>query len=78
MKRILNRYEEISGQLVNYTKSTVVFSPNTTAVDRNKVCDQLGVRVISKPEKYLGMPMMVGRIKVSIVQFLVGKIEQKL
>lgn len=28
MKRILNRYEEISGKMVNFNKSTVVFSPN--------------------------------------------------
>lgn len=30
MKRILQRYEEVSGQVMNFNKSTVVFSPNTT------------------------------------------------
>ncbi|XP_074346544.1 uncharacterized protein LOC141685334 [Apium graveolens] len=31
MKRILNRYENISGQMVNYSKSALTFSANTTA-----------------------------------------------
>lgn len=78
MKRILNRYEDISGQVVNFNKSTVVFSPNTTEVDRQNVCEQLGVRAICKPDNYLGMPMTVGKRKVVTFQFLVGKIEQKL
>lgn len=78
MKRILNRYEDISGQVVNFNKSTVVFSPNTAEVDRLNVCEQLGVRAICNPDKYLGMPMTVGRRKVATFQFLVGKIEQKL
>lgn len=64
--------------MVNYNKSTVVFSPNTTEEDRNKVCNQLGVRVINKPVKYLGMPMTVERRKIATFQFLLGKIEQKL
>lgn len=63
MKRILNRYEEMSGQVVNFYKSTVVFSPNTTGNDRKKVCDQLGVREISTPGIYFGMPMIVGGVK---------------
>lgn len=43
MKKILNRYEEISGQVVNFNKSSVVFSANTKEEDKEKVCEQLGV-----------------------------------
>ncbi|KAL8120291.1 hypothetical protein AgCh_017451 [Apium graveolens] len=78
MKRILNRYEEISGQVVNFMKSAVVFSSNTKAVDRMMVCDLLGVREVNQPGTYLGMPMVVGRRKVSTFKFVVGKVEQKL
>lgn len=78
MRRILNMYEEMSGQVVNFDMSTVVFSPNTTRNNREKVCDQLGVRDINTPGNYLGMPMIVGRRKVSTFRFLVGKVEQKL
>ena len=78
MKRILNRYEEILGQVVNYNKSTVVFSPNTSEENRRRVCDQLGVRAVNNPGDYLGMPMMVGRRKVAKFKFLLDKIDQKL
>lgn len=78
MKRILNRYEEMSGQVVNFNKSTVVFSPNTTEENRTKVCSQLGVCAVNNPGNYLGMPMMVGRRKVSKFKFLLEKIDQKL
>lgn len=54
MKRILNRYEEISGQVVNFNKSTVVFSPNTNEENRIKVCTQLGVRTVDNPLQLSG------------------------
>lgn len=44
MKNILNRYETIYGQVVNYNKSLVTFSPNTSAVNIREVCQTLGVR----------------------------------
>ncbi|XP_074342709.1 uncharacterized protein LOC141680358 [Apium graveolens] len=33
MRSILQKYERVSGQMVNYSKSNVVFSPNTTRTD---------------------------------------------
>lgn len=61
MKRILNRYEDIPGQVVNFNKSTITFSPNTTdIINRRKVCAQLGVNETNTPGKYLGMPMVKG------------------
>lgn len=43
MKRILDRYEHNSGQMVNYNKTAVIFSPNTTETSRNEVCHEPGV-----------------------------------
>lgn len=37
MKRIMNRYAEISGQVINFDKSTVTFSPNTRELARIEV-----------------------------------------
>lgn len=78
MKRILKRYEEISGQVINFNISTVVFSPNTSEENRQGVCEQLGVKEVNSSGKYLGMPMTVGRLKVATFRFLFDKIEQKL
>lgn len=78
MKRILGRYESISGQMINYAKSSITFSSNTREINRNEVCNQLGVVVVQNPGKYLGMPMCVGRRKVATFSFLAEKVEQKL
>lgn len=60
MKRILNRYEKISGQMVNYNKSVVTFSPNLTGQCRSDVCHELEVQEADSPGKYLGIPMRIG------------------
>lgn len=78
MKRILARYESISGQMVNYNKSVVTFSPNTNEESKREVCAELGVVSSSAPGKYLGMPMNVGRNKVRVFNVLQDRVIQKL
>ncbi|KAA3473267.1 reverse transcriptase [Gossypium australe] len=59
-KDILSEYEACSGQCVNFKKSKVFFSPNVTDQDRSLVVQVLGVRCSNDPERYLGLPNMVG------------------
>lgn len=74
MKNILQKYERLSGQFVNYNKSDVTFSPNTIRSERLAVCDCLGVKRVLKPGKYLGMPMSVGRNKTEVFGFIIDRI----
>lgn len=67
IKRILDRYERISGLQVNYAKSGITLS-NISAECRGEVCTQLRVTEQQSPGKYLGM--MVGRKKKSTFSFL--------
>lgn len=78
MKNILHRYENLSGQAVNYNKSSITFSPITLIEDHRKICSALEVREISSPAKYLGMPMYVGRNKNAVFGFLADRVTQKL
>lgn len=78
MKDILLRYERLSGQLINYNKSNVCFSPNTSDQERLAVCEKLQVKVIEKPDKYLGMPMCVGKNKTETFGFMSDRLDQKL
>lgn len=55
-----------------------MFSPNTTELNRNLICGILEVGEVNTPEKYLGVPMMVGKNKREEFNFLTGRIEQKL
>lgn len=78
MKRISGRYKAISGQVVNFSKSTITFSPNTDVSTRLKVYNLLGVVEIQMPGKYLGIPMMIGRKRVAEFAFLQERVEKKL
>ncbi|XP_074359973.1 uncharacterized protein LOC141700097 [Apium graveolens] len=78
MRRILDRYEHISGKMVNFNKSVVIFSPNTIVACRQDVCQELGVREAAVTGKYLGLPMRIGRNKVADFSFLVDRVDQKL
>ncbi|XP_016733652.1 uncharacterized protein [Gossypium hirsutum] len=56
----LREYEECSGQMVNYDKSLIYFSPSVDDVVRKGMVMALGVRMSSNLEKYLGMAIVVG------------------
>lgn len=78
MKSILQRYENLSGQAINYRKSVVVFSPNTVASCKKQVCSIVQVQEAMNPGNYLGLPMYIGRRKNNVFKFLKDRISQKL
>lgn len=78
MRSILQTYERLSGQMINFGKSDIVFSPNTCAVERSQICEILGVNEKPRPGKYLGMPMFVGRSKREAFEFISDRIQGKL
>lgn len=78
MKSVLERYENVSGQAINLNKSSITFSPNTSVENRRLVCEAVEVREVDVPGKYLGIPMMVGRRKNEVFNFLSDRVRQKL
>lgn len=64
MKSIIKRYEELSGQAVNFNKSTITFSTNAAVETRGIVSGILDVGEIQNPGRYLGLAMVVGRKKM--------------
>ncbi|KAL8125037.1 hypothetical protein AgCh_012638 [Apium graveolens] len=77
MQRIIKRYENLSGQAVNFNKSTITFSPNTATDTREAICGLLEVRESTSPGKYLGIPMTIGRKKCEVFKFLTDRVRQK-
>ncbi|KAA3482314.1 reverse transcriptase [Gossypium australe] len=63
VRDIIREYEKSAGQKVNYDKSLIYFGANVKEEVKGDIINTLGVRVASNPEKYLGLPMMVGRRK---------------
>lgn len=70
MERIIKRYEELSGQAVNFNKSLITFSLNTSAENRTLVCGVLEVGESVTPGKYLGIPMAIGRKRNEVLNFI--------
>ncbi|KAA3474108.1 reverse transcriptase [Gossypium australe] len=78
LKRILCEYRKCSGQQVNFDKSTVFFSSNTRAEEKDLVTRILGVRSSNDPERYLGLPNMVGKRKKEAFQNLKDCFRQRI
>ncbi|KAA3458458.1 reverse transcriptase [Gossypium australe] len=78
MKGVLQDYKTCSGQCVNFSKSTVFFSPNSTEEIKAEVSRLLGVRVTTNPERYLGLPNMISRRKKESFQNLLDRISKRI
>ncbi|XP_019175465.1 PREDICTED: uncharacterized protein LOC109170766 [Ipomoea nil] len=78
IKRCLSVYEDLSGQAVNYHKSSICYSKNTSNVDRENVAQILGVTQAPNFGKYLGLPSFVGRHKRAVFAYVEDKIRQRI
>lgn len=68
--RILDKYARASDQIINNDKSSMVFSPGISQEVWVGVQEVLGIPVVDRFEKYLGMPAVVGRSKTEVFRFL--------
>ncbi|KAK8542488.1 hypothetical protein V6N12_015084 [Hibiscus sabdariffa] len=73
LKQILHLYTQSSGQLVNYDKSTVYFSPSIPASDRDHISTILHIREVHDLGIYLGVPLAVGINKTAALGFVRDK-----
>ncbi|KAH9695348.1 putative reverse transcriptase/RNA-dependent DNA polymerase [Citrus sinensis] len=65
LKCIFDRYGSASGQIFNYEKSSMLFSSNVHNSQIEIIKGIFQLNVVSKHNKYLGLPSMVGRRKIS-------------
>lgn len=64
-KIMLKEYEICFGQCINFSKSTIFFSTNTSNVDCQNVSGVLGICCSNDPKNYLGLLNIVGRRKTT-------------
>ncbi|XP_062145461.1 uncharacterized protein LOC133852722 [Alnus glutinosa] len=62
---LLGKYEEASGQQINRDKTGLFFSWNTKAAVQGNIVEGTGVSSTGCYEKYLGLPTLIGRSRVS-------------
>ncbi|KAA3466888.1 reverse transcriptase [Gossypium australe] len=63
MKGIMKEYEDMWGQLVNFDKTLIYFNNNRMERGKIRTRNELRVRILINPKKYLELPTMVGRRK---------------
>lgn len=70
IRDILHRYAQVSGQIINMEKSTMLFSPNIRHETSSNIQQILSFQVVERFDKYLGLPADIGRSKVEIFGYL--------
>ncbi|KAF5454462.1 hypothetical protein F2P56_024124 [Juglans regia] len=75
---ILEVYEKASGQSLNKLKKTVLFSLIVGAEVRDGIVKDCGARVQNNYEKYLGLPIMVGRSRYQSFSNVKDRVWKKL
>lgn len=77
LRCILQRYESLSGQRINYGKSAITFSAKTPSEVKIRVKGSLSIVAEGGIGKYLGLPELFGRKKRDIFAAILDRIRQK-
>jgi hypothetical protein len=78
LQKVLQLYEICSGQTVNYAKSSVMFSANTREPQKQQVLQELNIRSEARTEKYLGLPVYVGRSRTQTFAYIKDKVWKRI
>jgi hypothetical protein len=74
LQNILAVYEEYSGQTINKDKSSIMFSKNTSDRDRSDMLSILNISTEGRNEKYLGLPVYMGRSRSKTFAYLKDRV----
>ncbi|KAK9987845.1 hypothetical protein SO802_028084 [Lithocarpus litseifolius] len=74
---ILAKYEAASSQAINHQKTSFFFSHNTRHAVKKEIRGLMGAQIMTGCEKYLGLPMVGGRSKVSTFKELQEKVTKR-
>jgi len=78
IKTCLQQFCEASGQKVSAQKSRIFFSPNTNEATMAEVCSTLGIEHTNDPGRYLGVPVINGRVTSAMFQDVITRVERRL
>lgn len=78
VKKCLTSYERASGQMINFDKSAITFSPSTSTEDANTIRHLLNIQVVQGHAIYLGLPTFSIRHKRIQFGYIRAKVQRKL
>lgn len=76
--RILHDYERGSGKQVNFDKSEVTFSRGVSQDRAVYLASVLGMKLVERHSKYLGVPVVCGRSKKEVFDNVINRVWKKL
>lgn len=74
----MDKYIGVSDQVINYDKSSMIFSRHMQVNKRHQIWSILGLQEVLKHDKYLGMPATVGRSKKDTFGILQDHIRKRI
>ena len=78
VKQILETYGCASGQLINFSKSSISFSANVQERAVSQICGTLDVNATEDHGTYLGLPSNIGRKKKAVFSYIRDKVRKRL
>lgn len=78
LKKIFYVYAATSGQIFNFKKFSMFFSNNTNQRQMDEIGSIFNLNVVSRHERYLGLPSMVGRKKINFFNDIKLRVLNKL
>ncbi|KAF7802434.1 uncharacterized protein G2W53_041545 [Senna tora] len=78
VKKVLEKYATLAGQVLNKDKSIVIFSPNTPRQFKRMMASILGAKTSNKLGRYLGVKVDNRFNSANLFNEMVEKVESKL
>jgi hypothetical protein len=78
LENILAVYEEYLGQTINKDKYSILFSKNTSDRDKSDMLSILNISTEARNEKYLGLPVYMGRSRSKTFAYLKDRVWKRI
>jgi hypothetical protein len=78
LQNILSLYEDCSGQIINKEKASIMFSRNTNDAEKQELMASLDIGSEVRNEKYLGLPVYIGRSKSKTFAYLKDRVWKRI
>ncbi|XP_038695403.1 uncharacterized protein LOC119992679 [Tripterygium wilfordii] len=74
---ILTEYGRVSGQMINYSKTSIFFSRFASPLQKVRMISMIGAVEAKNYDRYLGLPAIVGRSRKSAFLYILDKMRKK-